>query len=140
MKNLPRIFGKWHGRIVFDLVYFFFTYFVFLGAVVLSHVLMILNLLDVINITLPGPFLLIWLLAYILYIVEIMVTLAIEKTELTFKNFLILSLMYISYSQLWLYLIFRSSWIQLRAKIRQDELKWDKTQRFQSTATKEYSN
>jgi cellulose synthase/poly-beta-1,6-N-acetylglucosamine synthase-like glycosyltransferase len=133
MKNLPRIFGKWNGRIVFDLVYFFFTYFVFLGAVMLSHLLMILNLLGAVSITLPGPFLLIWLLAYVLYVVEIMVTLAIEKTELTFKNFLILLLMYVTYSQLWLFLIFRSAWIQLRAWIRHDEVKWDKTQRFQTT-------
>jgi cellulose synthase/poly-beta-1,6-N-acetylglucosamine synthase-like glycosyltransferase len=134
MKNLPRIFRRSQGRIVFDLVYFFFTYFVFLVGVVLSHLLMFLNVLGIVEITLPGPFLLIWLLAYLLYVVEIMVTLAIEKTELTVKNVLILSLMYITYSQLWLYLIFRSNWLQIRARIRRDELKWDKTERFQSPA------
>jgi cellulose synthase/poly-beta-1,6-N-acetylglucosamine synthase-like glycosyltransferase len=134
VKNLPRILRRKQGRIVFDLVYFFFTYFVFLGGVVLSHLMMLLNLLGIVNITLPGPFLLIWLLAYILFIVEIMVALAIEKTELTTRNFFTLSLMYVTYSQLWLYLIFRSTWLQLRAAIIREEWKWDKTQRFQPPA------
>ena len=130
MKYLPRFFRLKRGRILFDLVYFFFTYFMFLGGVVLSHVLMLLNLLGIVEITLPGPFLLIWLLAYVLFVVEIMVTLAIEKTELTFKNFLIVLVMYVTYSQLWLLLVFRSIRIHLKSVWFKEEVKWDKTQRF----------
>ncbi|UHA75844.1 glycosyltransferase family 2 protein [Paenibacillus sp. 481] len=130
-KYVPRLFTMKRRRIVFDLVYFLFTYFLFLGGIILSHVLLILNVLGVIKMTLPGPFLLIWLLAYMLFIVEIWITLAIEKTELTLKNIGVVAIMYVSYSQLWLPLVIRSLWISAVAAVKKQEVKWDKTERFE---------
>lgn len=137
-KNIGRLFRRNPSKVVFDLIYFLFTYFIFLGAVILSHLLMLLNVFGWIHITLPGPFLLIWLLAYILFVVEIMVTLAIEKTELTIENFLIVLLMYVTYSQMWLYLIVRSIGLQIRSAIYKEEIKWDKTERFRSVSGNDF--
>lgn len=117
-------------RMFLDILYFFFTYFLFLGGVILSHVLFICGLFGVLPVTIPGPFILIWVLAYVLYVIEIMITLAIEKTELTVKNFLIVLLMYLSYSQLWLFLVVRALGLQLKDAVTKKEVKWEKTQRF----------
>jgi cellulose synthase/poly-beta-1,6-N-acetylglucosamine synthase-like glycosyltransferase len=132
LKYVPHLLKMKKRRMVFDLVYFFFTYFLFLGGVMLSNSLLLLNLLGVVEVTLPGPFLLIWLLAYVLYVIEIMITLGIEKTELTFRNFVVVLFMYVSYSQIWIILVIRSMWLHLKSVIIKQEVKWDKTQRFQA--------
>lgn len=132
LKYLPKLMMMRKRRMVFDLVYFFFTYFLFLGGVMLSNGLMLLSLLGLVHVTLPGPFLLIWILAYILFVIEIMITLGIEKTELTWKNFLVVLFMYISYSQLWIILVIRSIGLHIASVIHKQEVKWDKTQRFQA--------
>lgn len=132
LKYLPRLLTMKKRRMVFDLIYFFFTYFLFLGGVLLSNVLMVLSLLGLVHVTLPGPFLLIWVLAYLLFVIEIMITLGIEKTELTLKNFFVVLFMYISYSQLWILLVIRSIGLHVSSVIKKQEVRWDKTQRFQS--------
>ncbi|NHN33447.1 glycosyltransferase family 2 protein [Paenibacillus agricola] len=129
---IPKLFAMKKPRMIFDIVYFFFTYFLFLGGVLLSNSLMVLSMLGVVKVTLPGPFLLIWMLAYVLYIIEIMITLGIEKTELTFRNFLIVLLMYVTYSQLWIVLVIRSMFLHIKTVINKKEVKWDKTERFQA--------
>ncbi|TFE31688.1 glycosyltransferase [Cohnella luojiensis] len=131
IKYLPRLLTMKRKKMIFDLLYYFFTYFLFLGGVLLSHTVFLLSALGVVEMTLPGPFILIWLLAYMLFIIEIMITLAIERTELTLKNFFIVILMYLTYSQLWIVLVIRSLWLHIRSVIRREEFKWDKTQRFQ---------
>lgn len=131
LKYLPKMLRMNRRKMFLDLLYYFFTYFLFLGGVLLSHVIFLMNALGLIELTLPGPFLLIWLLAYLLYVVEIMITLEIERTELTFRNFLIVLIMYVTYSQLWIVLVIRSIWLQARSVLRHEEFKWEKTQRFQ---------
>ncbi|UUZ90641.1 hypothetical protein LJK87_32855 [Paenibacillus sp. P25] len=116
---------------LFDLVYFFFTYFLFLGGVAVSHFLFITGLLGWIKVTVPGPFMLVWFLAYVLFVVEIMITLGIERTELHLKNVAVILLMYLSYSQLWLVLVVRAFGLHIKSVVSRQEVKWDKTQRFQ---------
>ncbi|MCR8643119.1 glycosyltransferase [Paenibacillus sp. N1-5-1-14] len=131
-KYMKQFFKLKRKRILFDIIYYFFTYFLFLGGVALSHFLFIAGLMDWLHVSVPGPFLLIWMLAYVLFIVEIMITLGIERTEMNSKNFLIVMLMYLSYSQLWLILVVRAMYMQVKSIIKKQEVKWDKTQRFQS--------
>lgn len=132
MKYLPKFFTLKSKRVLFDLIYFFFTYFLFLGGVLLSHILFVGNAVGLLDVTLPGPFILIWMLAYMLFILEITITLGIEKTELTLKNFIIVMLMYVTYSQLWLVLVFYSLWLELVSSFTKKETKWVKTERFKS--------
>src|SRR5690606_27254314 len=127
VKYLSQFIHMKRKSMMFDLVYFFFTYFMFLGGVVLSHAIFIFNLFGWIEVTLPGPFLLVWLLAYVLFVIEILVALAIEKTELTFRNFVIVLLMYLSYSQLWLLLVFRSFILHANASLLLEGVIWDKS-------------
>ena len=118
------------SRISFDIFYFFLTYFLFLIGVFLSDLLFVLSWLHVIQLTLSGPLLLIWLLAYALFIVEIIVTLEIEGTELNVLNIIITMFMYFTYSQLWLILVLRGAVAQIRNNFAGEEIVWHKTERF----------
>jgi cellulose synthase/poly-beta-1,6-N-acetylglucosamine synthase-like glycosyltransferase len=113
-----------------DILYFFVTYFGFLGGVMLSDLLFILSLLGWVHLSLLGPFTVVWILAYVLFVVEIVVTLEIEATELTWVNFLTVLLMYFTYSQVWLYLVVRGIGLQLRTQVRHEAVVWQKTERF----------
>ncbi|WP_232696781.1 glycosyltransferase family 2 protein [Brevibacillus daliensis] len=130
VKFMKEIFTLKNKRIVFDVFYFFFTYFVFLSGVLLSNAIFLLSLVGLVELSVEGPYLIIWLLAYLLFIVEIMVTLEIEKTELNWPNLLIVMLMYFTYSQLWLFLVVRGMLLQLKSVVRKEKLVWYKTDRF----------
>ncbi|MDN9010619.1 glycosyltransferase [Brevibacillus laterosporus] len=79
IKFIRMIFSLKNKRIMFDICYFFFAYFLFLCGVLISDAIFILSLLGVVNLTVEGPYFIIWVLAYLLFIVEIMVTLELIK-------------------------------------------------------------
>lgn len=130
VKFIPKLFSLHPKRDNLDILYFFLTYFGFLSGVLLSDLLFVLSLLGWIHLSLLGPFTLIWLLAYVLFVIEITVTLEIESTELTWRNFFVVLLMYFTYSQAWLYLVVRGIIIQLRSQVRHEAIVWHKTERF----------
>jgi cellulose synthase/poly-beta-1,6-N-acetylglucosamine synthase-like glycosyltransferase len=130
MKYLPRLLRMKKKLMQLDLFYFFITYFLFLGGVVTSNLIFLLGLFGLAEITVPGPYLLLWILAYVLFVLEIMITLRIEKTELNVQNFVTVLLMYLTYAQLWLIIVVRAIWMNVKVKIKKQEVKWEKTQRF----------
>lgn len=117
-------------RIVADLVYFVFTYFIFFVAVIMSDVIFLLGLFGAAQITMEGPFFIIWILAYILFIAETYLSLSLERGESTAENLGLTCLMYFTYCQLWIILIFRASYqIVKRSFSRNKEMRWYKTER-----------
>jgi cellulose synthase/poly-beta-1,6-N-acetylglucosamine synthase-like glycosyltransferase len=129
-KFTKQLFKLKRKRMAFDILYFFFTYFVFLLGVLISDAIFVLALFNVVDLTLSGPYMIIWLLAYVLFVVEIMVTLEIERTEMTWTNFLVVLLMYFTYSQLWLYLVVRGFALQIKSVLLKEGVVWYKTDRF----------
>lgn len=118
------------SKITFDILYFFGVYFFFLISVVISDILFVLNIFTHIKVTVDGKFTLLWILAYILFILEIYVTLAIEKGESTLENLLLVPLMYFTYCQLWLIVAINSLIQFIKDKLFKREVKWYKTERF----------
>lgn len=117
-------------RIVADIVYFIFTYFVFFTAVIVSDIIFLLGLFGFVTISVEGPFGIVWLLAYILFIAETYISLSLERGEGTLKNLLITCAMYFTYSQLWIVLIFRAVFQLLKRSFsRNKEFHWYKTER-----------
>ncbi len=117
-------------RIIADIVYFIFLYFVFFVAVILSDLIFLLGLLGLAEVTIEGPFGLIWILAFVLFVAETYLSLSLERGESTLENFLLSCLMYFTYSQLWIVLIFRASYqIIKRWCSRNKEIRWYKTER-----------
>lgn len=61
---------------------------------------------------------------------EVMITLSIEKTELTKQNILIVILMYFTYSQVWIALVVYSLFVEAKSRLLKQEVKWYKTERY----------
>lgn len=117
-------------RISVDIIYFTFTYFVFFVSIIISDVIFILGLMGLVKLTVVGPFSIIWLLAYALFIAETYISLSLERGEGNGKNLALTALMYFTYSQLWIFLVFRASYLLVKRKIKRDSsFHWYKTER-----------
>jgi hypothetical protein len=73
---------------------------------------------------------LLWALAYILFILEIGIALSMEKSESSIKNMLLVMMMYFTYCQLWLIIALRGVFYYFTDWILKKEAKWYKTERF----------
>ncbi|MED1784518.1 glycosyltransferase [Brevibacillus fortis] len=130
LKFMWRIFSLRKKSIMFDLIYFFFTYFLFFMGVIVSDVLFVTNMFVDLHLQVGIVAMILWILAYFLYVTEVMIALSIERTELNIKNFLIVLLMYFTYSQLWIVLVVYALYLEFKRVVFRQELKWYKTERF----------
>ena len=127
---LMNLFALRNFRISADIIYFTFTYFVFFAAIIVSDTIFVLGMLGLSKLTVTGPFGIIWLLAYVLFIAETYISLSLERGESTLSNLAITALMYFTYSQLWILLVFRASYLLLkRAFSKNTAFQWYKTER-----------
>lgn len=130
LKYIKTIFTEKPSRINFDIIYFFGVYFLFLSSVLISDALFILRLFINIPLHIVGNFNLLWILAYILFILEVAVTLTMERGESGFDNLILIPLMYFTYCQMWLIVAVNSIIQYFKDKILKREIKWYKTERF----------
>jgi cellulose synthase/poly-beta-1,6-N-acetylglucosamine synthase-like glycosyltransferase len=115
-------------RIAFDLLSSHLLYYFFFLAVVISDGLLILCLAGLVNIRVPGPYSLVWILAYATFVLQLVITLSCEKGEDSAVNILLVFVMYFTYCQLWIPVVaaaFYDDFIIHRA------IKWAKTERYQ---------
>ena len=126
-KFAPSTFRLKSKFLVMEFIYLFSLYYLFLVAIFLSHGLFIFSALGIVALDVPGPYFGVWISAYFLFILEIIVVLSYEEEDSP-KNILFTLLMYFSYCQLWLFVVFKSLFLDFRQyKVGV----WDKTQRFE---------
>lgn len=85
MKYIKNIFKQGRNKIVFDIAYFFSVYFLFLTSVIISDILFVLSISKLVEISIPINFFLIWILSYLLFIIEVSISLTIEKVKQQLK-------------------------------------------------------
>lgn len=117
-------------KVFLDLFYFLFTYFLFFGGIILSHGIFIVNLIVDLELTIGLVSYVLLVIGFLLFVTEVCLALSMEKNQLTLKNFFIVLLMYFTYSQLWIFLVIRSSYLEAKRILLGQEVKWYKTQRF----------
>jgi cellulose synthase/poly-beta-1,6-N-acetylglucosamine synthase-like glycosyltransferase len=123
VKEIPRFKNKFLG---FEIFYLLSLYYIFLVAIVASDIFFILGVTNVIIILLPGPYTAVWILAVALFLLEIFLVLSYDRED-TPGNFLLMILMYITYCQLWIYVVGRALWADIVTK---ESRTWVKTERF----------
>jgi len=125
-KFAPATF-KFKSKFLFmEFIYLFALYYLFLIAIVLSHSLFILSSLGIVALNIAGPYFGVWVSAFLLFVLEIVVVLSYERED-SLLNFILTILMYFTYCQLWLYVVFKAISLDLR---RYKVGVWDKTERF----------
>ncbi|MDD4568995.1 MAG: glycosyltransferase [Tepidanaerobacteraceae bacterium] len=121
---------KGFSPIIIDLFYRFLESFLFLSAVIASDIIFLLGISNIRKISLPGNFIIIWFLAYILFVLEISINLTMEKGEYNLNNFLIVLLMYFTYCQCWIVVCITGICSYIKDTVLKREHAWYKTERF----------
>ena len=115
----PRVVGL-------ELFYAMAVYYIFFVAILLSDLLFVLSCVDLVFIPVPGPYKEVWLFAYFLFILEIVIALTREKEDTPLNIFLI-ALAYFTYCQFWILVVLKAAYEDFVLK---REHAWVKTQRF----------
>ncbi|MGA3882118.1 glycosyltransferase, partial [Bacillus pumilus] len=86
-------------------------------GVLRSNGISIVNLFVDPHLSVGAVALILWGLAFFLFLTEVMITLSMEKTELTKQNILIVVLMYFTYSQVWIALVVYSLCVEVKSRL-----------------------
>ncbi len=131
-KYFTQVFKIRPRAVGLELLYAMGVYYVFFAAILLSDLLFIVALVGLISIPVPGPYSEVWLFAYLLFILELVIALTREKED-SLLNILLIALSYFTYCQLWILVVLRGAYDDF---ILRREHVWVKTQRFEVTAQK----
>lgn len=129
-KFVKEAFKTRNTQIFFDLFYFFSVYIFFLSSILVSDAIFIIGLVSDYRITITGNFIMIWILSYFVFILQIAIALSIEKGESNFKNIQLLFIMYFTYCQMWLIVALKGVYSFVKTNVMKLETKWYKTERF----------
>ena len=119
------------SKICIDIFYYFAVYMLFLISLILSDLLFVFGLFFNLSFSYRADFSVIWILSYIMFIVQVAITLSIEKREVTKENLVLVALSYFTYCQMWLIVTVKGIYVYLRDKLLRRENTWYKTERFQ---------
>lgn len=130
-------FRKLNSKVRMDLFYFLFTYLFFFGGILVSHLIFILNLIFDLELLIGNVSIVLLVTGFLLFLVEVWLALSLEKGQLNLKNALIVVLMYFVYSQMWVVLVLTASYREAKRVLLNQEVKWYKTERFNSQQNKQ---
>ncbi|MCH3964840.1 MAG: glycosyltransferase family 2 protein [Clostridium sp.] len=130
IKNFRYLFTRHANVSKFDIIYYIIIYFFFLSAAIISDLIFILGLSRIIHLNISGYSIILWIMAYSVFSLSILIAISTEKGELTFSNFLVTLLMYFTYCKLWSIVAALGFYSYLEDVIFKKEFKWYKTERF----------
>ena len=112
----------------FELLNLFFLYYFFVFAILFSDLIFVLSLFGLVHVRLFGPYLELWLLAFLLYVLEVLIALSFERED-TPRNLLVAVLAYFTYTKLWIFVVLKSLYQDV---VQKKKRSWSKTERFDS--------
>jgi cellulose synthase/poly-beta-1,6-N-acetylglucosamine synthase-like glycosyltransferase len=101
-KIKPRVIGL-------EIFYAMAVYYVFFLAILFSDLLFVLSIANLIMIPMPGPYKEVWLFAFLLFILELVIALSREKED-SLTNIFLIALGYFTYCQLWILVVLKAAY------------------------------
>lgn len=136
LKNFKYAFDKEAGPMRLDVFYYGLVYVLMLTSLICSDTIFILGILGLCHVTLGGFSSLLWGMAILLFVLNVLITLAVEKNEFSFESAMLILLMLFTYSKMWVAVVINAVYLSVQDKIFQKEVVWDKTERFEETSSK----
>lgn len=136
LKNFKYAFDKEAGPMRLDVFYYGLVYVLMLTSLVCSDTIFVLGILGLCHVTLGGFSSLLWGMAILLFVLNVLITLAVEKNEFSFESAMLILLMLFTYSKMWVAVVLNAAYLSVQDKIFQKEVVWDKTERFEETDNK----
>lgn len=130
-KNFKYVFDKDAGPMRLDVLYYGLTYVLMLTSLVCSDTIFILGLLGFSHVTLGGFSSLLWGMAILLFVFNVLITLALEKNEFSLENAFLIFLMLFTYSKMWVAVVLKAVYLSIQDVLFKKEVVWDKTERFE---------
>ncbi len=137
IKNFKYTFDPHAGKMRLDVIYYLIVYLMMLSALVISDIIFFTGILGFTHVTLGGFSTLLWMMAILVFVVNIMLTLVTEKNEFTLESAVLALLMLFTYSKLWVFVVVRGLWLSIMDAVNGKKVVWDKTVRYEEKASDE---
>lgn len=134
LKNFKYVFDPTAGPMRLDVVYYLIVYFLMLSSLIISDSIFLLGILGYVHISLGGFSTLLWGMAIVVFVANVMMTLVTEKNEFSLQSVLLVLLMLFTYSKLWVFVVLNAIRAYISDCLFHKEAKWDKTVRYEETA------
>jgi cellulose synthase/poly-beta-1,6-N-acetylglucosamine synthase-like glycosyltransferase len=121
--------SSWKSKnrfLALQILYLSLLYYLFLASVLVSHALLLACATGVLRLEVPGPYPLVWLCAFLLFVAELHLVASYEE-EHGPRQVALATLMYLTYCQAWLLVVSRALWHEYVLGVGHG---WDKTARF----------
>ena len=133
-KNFRYAFDRTAGRMRLDIFYYLIVYLLMMSSLVISDALFLGGVLGFVHIGLEGFSTALWGMASLVFVSNVMLTLATEKNEFTVTSLLLSFLMLFTYAKLWVFVVLHALILTAKDKLLHQEVKWDKTVRYVEAA------
>ena len=130
LSNFKYIFDRTAGTMRLDVIYYAAIYLLMLSSLICSDTIFILGILGFMHVSLGGFSVLLWGMAIVVFVLNVLITLAVEKNEFSFESAMIVLLMLFTYSKLWVFVVANAMWQSIKDTIFKREVTWYKTERF----------
>ncbi|MGN1023983.1 MAG: glycosyltransferase [Lachnospiraceae bacterium] len=130
LKNFKYTFDPAAGPMRLDVVYYVLTYGIMLSSLVISDVIFFGGILGVVHVKLAGFSTLLWVMATLVFVANVMLTLSLEKNEFSLQSLGLVVLMLFTYAKLWVLVVVKAMWDSAGDTLFHREVKWDKTVRY----------
>lgn len=133
LKNFKYGFDKEAGPMRLDVFYYALVYGLMLTSLICSDLIFVLGILGLCHVTLGGFSTLLWGMAILLFVLNVLITLAVEKNEFSFESAMLILLMLFTYSKMWVAVVINAVYLSIQDKVYHKEVVWDKTERFEES-------
>ena len=131
VKNFKYVFDKTAGPMRLDVLYYALVYILMLTSLVCSDTIFVLGILGFSHVSLGGFSSLLWGMAILLFVLNVLITLALEKNEFSFENAILILIMLFTYSKMWVFVVLKAVYLSIQDAVFKREVVWDKTERFE---------
>jgi cellulose synthase/poly-beta-1,6-N-acetylglucosamine synthase-like glycosyltransferase len=136
IKNFKYAFDKEAGPMRLDAFYYALVYVLMLSSLVCSDIIFLLGIMGFCHVTLAGFSTFLWSMAILLFLLNVLLTLSVEKDEFNIESMLLILLMLFTYSKMWVLVVVNALILSAQDKIYHKETVWVKTERFEETDNK----
>lgn len=134
--NFKYAFDPAAGRMRLDVIYYALVYLLMFTSLVFSDMIFMLGVLGFCYVTLGGFSSLLWEMAILLFVLNVTITLSVEKNEFNLSNVVLTFFMLFTYSKLWVLVVLNGIVQGIQDFVFQKDVIWDKTERFEEVSGK----
>jgi cellulose synthase/poly-beta-1,6-N-acetylglucosamine synthase-like glycosyltransferase len=138
--NFKYAFDPDAGIMRLDVIYYALVYLMMFSSLIFSDIIFVIGILGLGHVTLGGFSSLLWEMAILLFVLNVAITLSVERNEFTLNNVLLTFVMLFTYAKMWVLVVANGMIQGIRDALYQKEVVWDKTERFEEITEKAVKN